>query len=226
MSSANQVVLAIFAHPDDDTLTCAGTLAKLKDGCYHVHVLTLTQGEHSKTPIVERRIKEARAVAELIGYSLSYECLPDGWLQSNADTIELIEGYVRDLDPRIVITHYPQSLGNGHQDHVAVASAVVNVARRTNRVDWILYAEPPVQSWGFVPNIFVDITAYMACKQRAIALHQSESDKPYMRPELVEARARWWALQNHPDDFNHNRFYESFSLIKGLIRDGLHEEEL
>src|SRR5260370_30158844 len=152
MSSRNPTILAVFAHPDDDALTCLGTLAKFAQAQYQVHVLKLTAGERSNTAVELVRLSEAETVAQLVGYSLIQHKLPDGQLTCDIGTISLIEKYIQELGPQVVITHYPQRSGYGHQDHDNVASATVNAARRSSCVDCILYTEPPVQNWCFSPN--------------------------------------------------------------------------
>lgn len=217
MRSMNPTILAVFAHPDDDALTCLGTLAKFAQEQYQVHVLTLTAGNRSNTSVEMIRLSEAQTVAELVGYSLTQHCLPDGQLRCDIGTISLIEKYIQQLRPQVVITHFPQKSGYGHQDHDIVASAVVNAARRSSCVECILYAEPPVQNWGFLPNFFVDITDYIGLKKHAIALHNSESSKAYMLPDIAAMRGSWWALQNHPENYCAGRYLEPFVLVKGLL---------
>lgn len=219
MINQKGVVLAIFAHPDDDALTCLGTLAKLRRAQHQVYVLTLTAGECSTEATETIRLTEAESVAQLVDYSLIAKNLPDGRLKYDINTVSLIEEHIQHLLPQVVITHFPQELGYGHQDHAVVASAVTNAARRANCVNWILYAEPPVQSAGFSPNFFVDITEYMGLKKRAITMHRSEGSKSYMRPEVSELRAKWWFLQNYPHDHNQDQFYEPFYLVKGVLHD-------
>jgi len=160
-----RTVLVVFAHPDDDALSCLGTLARLCDEHYQVYVLVLTAGECSITNC-SVRLMEAEEVAQLVGYTLLKENLPDGNLHYDREIVSLIERHIHRLSPQMVITHYPQELGQGHQDHVVTASAVVNAARRNRCVDWILYAEPPTQNWIFVPNLFIDITEYLDIKKK------------------------------------------------------------
>ncbi|HLI71566.1 MAG TPA: PIG-L deacetylase family protein [Ktedonobacteraceae bacterium] len=217
MSNRNPTILAVFAHPDDDALTCLGTLAKFVQAHCQVHVLTLTAGERSNTAVDLIRLSEAETVARLVGYSLIQHRLYDGRLTCDIEMVSLIEKYIRELGPQVVITHYPQKSGYGHQDHDNVATATVNAARRSSCVDCILYAEPPVQNWGFAPNFFIDITDFIDLKKHAIAVHHSESTKSYMLPDIAAMRARWWALQNHPETFCAGRYLEPFVLVKGLF---------
>ena len=130
MRNMNPTILAVFAHPDDDALSCMGTLARFAQEQYQVHVLTLTAGEQSNTSVDMVRLAEATSVAQLVGYSLIQQSLPDGKLEYNVTVVSLIEQYIRQLQPQVVITHYPQNAGYGHQDHDIVASATVNAARR------------------------------------------------------------------------------------------------
>jgi LmbE family N-acetylglucosaminyl deacetylase len=221
MNNRNRTLLAVFAHPDDDALACLGTLAKFAREQYQVYVLTLTAGDRSNTAIGKTRLAEAESVAQLVGYSLLKEELTDGYLKSDIETISLIEKHIQQFSPQIVITHYPQNFGYGHQDHDSVSSAVINAARRAFCVNWILYAEPPVQDWGFLPNFYVDITDYMDLKKQAIRLHKSEDAKAYMLPDIATTRAQWWALQNHPASYGAGCYLEPFVLVKGLIGPGL-----
>jgi N-acetylglucosamine malate deacetylase 1 len=217
MQQPTPTVLAIFAHPDDDALSCLGTLAKCTQAHYQAHVLTLTYGENSTSAVDLVRLNEARRVAQLVGYSLTQQNLPDGRLSFNNELVSLVEQHIRQLRPQVVITHFPQGQGYGHQDHDQVAHAVVNAARRSSCVDCILYAEPPVQNWGFVPNFFVDITEQIEIKQHAIAMHRSESTKAYMLPDIAGLRGRWWALQSHPETYLRERYLEPFVLVKGVF---------
>src|SRR5437762_12086977 len=45
LSLAGRTVLAIFAHPDDESLACGGTLARLADAGARVILLCASQGE-------------------------------------------------------------------------------------------------------------------------------------------------------------------------------------
>jgi len=217
MQQPTPTILAIFAHPDDDALSCLGTLAKCAQANYQVHVLTLTYGENSTTSVDLVRLSEAQRVAQHVGYSLTQQSLPDGRLCFDRELVSLVEQHIRRLRPQVVITHFPQGQGYGHQDHDQVAHAVVNAARRASCVDCILYAEPPVQNWGFVPNFFVDITKQISLKQYGIAMHCSESAKPYMQPDIASLRGRWWALQSHPETYLRERYLEPFVLVKGVF---------
>ncbi len=214
-------VLAVFAHPDDDELTCFGTLVRLSHAGWKVTVLELTNGEKSRTTSSRQRHIESQAAAKLGGFQIYNENLPDGELLYNHEIVSIVENYIALTSASILITHYPQVLGYGHQDHVVVASSVLNAGRRNSNIFWILYSEPPTQNGDFAPNIFVDITNFIEIKRQAINLHFSEKGKSYMHPEVVSTRAKWWAIQAHPDNHVKNRYYEAFVVVKGVLGESI-----
>jgi LmbE family N-acetylglucosaminyl deacetylase len=61
-----QLVLAVFAHPDDESLACGGTLARLVDCGAHVVIMCATHGELS----AERTGRDA-ALARTRAFELS-----------------------------------------------------------------------------------------------------------------------------------------------------------
>ena len=74
----NQTVLAFMAHPDDAEFFCAGTLIRLAEAGWQVHVATATPGDCGTTTetrwaISARRTGEAKKAAALIG--AAYHCL-------------------------------------------------------------------------------------------------------------------------------------------------------
>ena len=77
---ADRVALALLAHPDDIEFLCAGTLVRLKELGWRVHLATMTAGdcgsaEHGPEDISTIRTAEARAsdvvehTAELGGFA-------------------------------------------------------------------------------------------------------------------------------------------------------------
>lgn len=124
-------VLAIFAHPDDESLACGGTLARLADAGIRIVLLCASRGEAgsiSDPALVpdgdlgrtrERELREAAAilgVAEVIVMNH-----PDGDLRWD-DVPELHEEIVetiRRCRPEAVITFAEDGL-YWHLDHVGV----------------------------------------------------------------------------------------------------------
>jgi N-acetyl-1-D-myo-inositol-2-amino-2-deoxy-alpha-D-glucopyranoside deacetylase len=124
-------VLAVFAHPDDEVLCGAGTLA-LCAARGPVTLVCATRGEHG--PIAEAslatrenlpviRERELRASCAALGvHDVRILGLPDAgvaWAGYDGATLNQLVAIVRELRPRALITFGPDGL-YGHSDHVAI----------------------------------------------------------------------------------------------------------
>jgi len=128
-------VLAIFAHPDDETLCAGGTLAKYASTGADVRVVSLTRGgagqirdagAATRATLAAAREREFHAAGKELGLTET-RCLdyPDGELP-HVDPqvlVELASRLLDELDPDVVITFGPAGF-SGHPDHVAVGAAV------------------------------------------------------------------------------------------------------
>ena len=187
-------VLAIFAHPDDAELTCFGTLGLLQSRGYRVLVGIATDGGAGISQAVPvNRVLEAERASAIMGFELLRGALPDGDLQYSSRLIMQVEQWVREYDPAIVITHDYDPAGIDHQDHIAVARAVLNVVHRKPDIELLLQVEPSRGSRSFEPNVFVDVSEFTANKLAAIACHRSQAQKEYLSPRYINLRSDWWA---------------------------------
>jgi LmbE family N-acetylglucosaminyl deacetylase len=124
-------VLGVFAHPDDESLACGGTLARLADAGARVVLLCASRGR--KGSISDRalvpdddlgrvRAEELQAAADILGVAeVMIFDHPDGDLRW-ADQPQLlgeIMGAIRRLQPQAVITFAEDGL-YWHLDHVGV----------------------------------------------------------------------------------------------------------
>ena len=179
-----RVVLAIFAHPDDESLACGGTLARLADLGARVVVCCATHGERGAATGPARddalgrvRAREIRVAAEALGIAdvllLDH---PDGdlrWAQIaefSADIRFAIERY----RPAAVVTFGQDGL-YWHADHIAVHERTTTVLRGLGRLAPPLYyvtmrrgsmsgvvtaaansgwRPPPKGFWSLVPDAF------------------------------------------------------------------------
>ena len=130
-SLAGRTVLAVFAHPDDESLACGGTLARLADLGASTVLLCASRGERgfvSDPALVEDgdlgrvRTHELHAAARVLGVAdvLVFDH-PDGNLRWNGVT-ELqtdIVTAIKRYDPEAVITFDEDGL-YWHVDHVGV----------------------------------------------------------------------------------------------------------
>jgi len=138
-------LLAIFAHPDDETFRPGGTLALLASRGVRVIVLTFTRGEAGscgdpplctpdELPAVRERelICASRALGIQPPRLLNYA---DGHLQQeDAETmIEQILSVVHEVRPEVWLSFGPDGL-SGHPDHIVVGQWAAEAFRREDGV--------------------------------------------------------------------------------------------
>lgn len=109
-------VLVLAAHPDDETLGCGATIARLSDEGYSVQLLTFTDGVGSRGENSNRNdvLKSVQNVLGLSSYS--YGNFPDNKMDSVPllDVCKFIENNVT-TTPDIIFTHHRGCLNVDHQ---------------------------------------------------------------------------------------------------------------
>lgn len=146
-------VLAVFAHPDDESLACGGLLARCAAEGAHVTVLCITRGELGSLPAGESgqslaalRVRELEAAGRVLGVAavtcLDYEdgCVP--W--ADVSRIEAdIALAIRETAAEAVITFDEDGL-YWHPDHIAVhARTTAAVAALGDAAPALYYATVP-----------------------------------------------------------------------------------
>ncbi len=148
MNDTKRVLLAVLAHPDDETFGTGGTLAYYARQGVEVHLVCATRGEVGEmdpkymrgfNSVAERREAELRCAAEKLGLSgvhfLDYRDSgmpgsPDNAhpralvAQPKEQVAEDVAHYIRLLKPQVVITFDPIG-GYRHPDHIAIHHATV-----------------------------------------------------------------------------------------------------
>ncbi len=137
------VLLAIFAHPDDETFRPGGTLALLAEHGVRVIVLTFTRGEAGScgdpplcTPdeLPAVRERELNCASQALGIQpprlLNYV---DGHLPlADAETmIAHILSIVREFQPEVWLSFGPDGL-SGHPDHIIVGQWAAEAFSRSD----------------------------------------------------------------------------------------------
>src|SRR5258708_11864616 len=139
-------LMAILAHPDDESLGNGGMLAKYAAEGIEIHLVVATRGERgwpgkeSEYPGLEtlgkRREAEVRAAANVLGlHSVYFLDYLDGDLDEAhpAEAIAKIAGYLRLVRPEVVVTFGPFG-GYGHPDHIAITqfttAAIVEASKQ------------------------------------------------------------------------------------------------
>jgi LmbE family N-acetylglucosaminyl deacetylase len=220
-------VLAISAHPDDETLGCAGTLLKHRAAGDSVYWIIATQAQEPQWSgkVIEHKAAEVERVAEAYGIEEYFKLgFPTVRLDvaPQADLIERIHDVVSKTTPQLV---YLVHGGDVHTDHQAVFTATISVLKPFHMarlgVRRILCYEtlsstdaaPPQLERAFMPNVFSDITPYIGRKIEVMNLYKTEAHPdPLPRgPSAIRALARYRGATIGVE------FAEAFMLIRELI---------
>jgi N-acetyl-1-D-myo-inositol-2-amino-2-deoxy-alpha-D-glucopyranoside deacetylase len=118
-------LLAVFAHPDDESLACGGLLAWCAQLGARVSLLCVTRGEHglrAHGEPADARTRELAAAARILGVSevvvLDHEDGMLPWVDAAALEADIGDA-IRRLRPDVVITFGDDGL-YWHPDHIAV----------------------------------------------------------------------------------------------------------
>jgi LmbE family N-acetylglucosaminyl deacetylase len=134
----SRTVLAVVAHPDDESLACGGTLARLADAGLHVVVMCASHGECGSASGTDRndelgraRVAEMREAAAALGVAevIMFDH-PDGdlrWAHVSEFHAELVL-FMRHHMPIAVITFGEDGL-YWHLDHVGVYERTTTAVR-------------------------------------------------------------------------------------------------
>lgn len=130
-ASSELRLLAVFAHPDDESFGVGGTLARYAAEGIEVHLACATRGEAGGVgdpPLCRReelgklREEELRAATLALGVrSVRFLDCVDGRLDScpRPKLVGDVVAAIRELRPQVVITFGPDGV-SGHPDHVTI----------------------------------------------------------------------------------------------------------
>ncbi len=179
MSKLNVLVLA--AHPDDETLGCGSTIARLANEGYDISLLTFTDGISARNPELSSRTKILVKVCEILGINqLSSGDFPDNAM----DTIPLltiikyIEHFIQNKQFNMIFTHTPECL---NIDHRIVYEATVTAFRPKKYHPHSIYCYSVPSSTdfnplnNFKPNTYFQATPHAFQKKiKALRLYYGE----------------------------------------------------
>ncbi|HIE60728.1 MAG TPA: hypothetical protein EYQ02_03350, partial [Microbacterium sp.] len=122
-------LLAVFAHPDDESLACGGLLAWCAERGVQVSLLCLTRGEHGpgghkehSTQLCDVRERELKNAARVLGiHDVALLDHEDGmlpWIDGGRLEADILSA-VRRFQPEVVVTFDRDGL-YWHPDHIAV----------------------------------------------------------------------------------------------------------
>ena len=210
---AGRTLLAVFAHPDDESIACGGLLAMCADRGARITLLCATHGENNGGVRDEvwfrERPRELHEAAAILGIRdvvvLDYR---DGFLPWAADLSDRIEEEIRRVRPDAVVTFGKDGL-YWHPDHIAICDATTAAVDSLGHDAPALYyvTLPPGQMRRIVDELWSSEEAVA----RASALFGVENLDAFgvgaMPPSLIIdvsacARRKLAALKCHQSQIN------------------------
>lgn len=153
------VLLAVLAHPDDETFGMGGTLALYSKLGAQVNLICATRGESgdvdpryldSYNSVADRRVAELKCASVILGLSnVQFLDYRDSGMQGSPDNrhpkalaaarLEEVAAKVahsiRSLRPQVVLTFDPVG-GYGHPDHIVIHNATVKAFDLASDPGW------------------------------------------------------------------------------------------
>jgi N-acetyl-1-D-myo-inositol-2-amino-2-deoxy-alpha-D-glucopyranoside deacetylase len=147
-TTARPILLAVLAHPDDETFGMGGTLAHYVKRGVEVHLVCATKGELGEMPpelmegfnsVAEVRVHELSCAADILGikeiHYMGYRDSgmpgspenqhPDALFAQPVEKVAVqVAHLIREIKPQVVLTFDPIG-GYRHPDHIAIHKATV-----------------------------------------------------------------------------------------------------
>ena len=217
-------ILAISAHPDDETLGCGGGLLRHQSLGDELHWLVVTDPwpPMFEKDWIKQRELEIEAVAKAYGMS---SCHRAGLQATKLDSVSLgavIQSIRRVLDevqPDII---YVVHRGDVHSDHRVTFDATIAATKpfRSKRSTSIFSYEcpsstnmaAPLVGNVFLPQVYCDVSNFIEQKLEILSIYESEVfPPPHPRSlDAVRALARYRGSTISAD------YAESYSLIRDV----------
>lgn len=193
---AEQIAIAIAAHPDDIEFVMAGTLLQLKARGWKIHYCNLSSGNcgsirYDAVTTRRKRLAEAKRAAKLLGAQFHPPVADDLEIFYEVKLLRRVAALIREVKPDIVLTHSPQDYMEDHMNtsRLAVTAAfsrgmpnfVTKPRRKAIQGDVTVYhAMPHGLRDGLRqrirPDAFVNTTSVHETKLAALAEHRSQQD--------------------------------------------------
>ena len=217
------VILSVLAHPDDAEFLCGGTLTRLaRERGWQVHIASMAPGDcgSAELPpdeIARVRRAEGAAAAALIG--ATYHCVEERDLRIvyGEGPLERVVRLMRQVRPRVVLTHSPADYMLDHEQTSVIARAACFAAAVPNflcdriseppldRIPHLYYCDAvegkdllgrPVE-----PGLCVDVSGVIETKADMLARHASQREwlrKQHGMDQYVQAMRDWGAERGRP----------------------------
>jgi LmbE family N-acetylglucosaminyl deacetylase len=163
----NGPLLIISAHPDDMELMAGGVIARATSQNADVYSMVVSDGSENGT--AEIRKKELMRASKVLGIKEVRLCgVKDGNVPHNIEMVKIVESYIKDVNPSVIITHTDHDT---HQDHKNVCYITLSAARCKPTI--VLMGETP--SSNLSENlVYFNISDTMDAKIKALRAYRSQ----------------------------------------------------
>lgn len=172
-----KTILAVLAHPDDESFGMGGTLALYARKGYNTYYVCATRGESGTvdeeymrgfSSTAEMRTDELMRAAQQLGlkdvFFLGYRDSgmsgtednghPDAQINHSVDEVAgRIVKYIRELKPEVVVTHDPIG-GYKHPDHIHIHKATKLAFEKADDASFHPEAGPPFKPRALYYQVF------------------------------------------------------------------------
>ena len=190
-----RTVLSFMAHPDDAEFLCAGTMVRLAEAGWEIHIATAAPGDcgtatENRWDISSRRTRESADAASRIGGT--YHCIDerDGFVVYDKPTLQKTYDLFRRIAPSLVFTHAAKDYMMDHEQVSLLARAATFLYSGPNVspfpvlegscIPYLYYCDPmegvdplghPVE-----PTTRIDVTGQLPKKTEMLACHASQRE--------------------------------------------------
>jgi LmbE family N-acetylglucosaminyl deacetylase len=158
MTASPLKLLAVLAHPDDESMGIGGALARYADEGVETHLICATRGERGwfgapeeyPGPFALGQLREAELLdaADVLNIrSVRFLGYCDGDLDQAppARAIARIAAAIREIRPQVVVTFGPDG-AYGHPDHIAISQLTTAAVMAAADDGYLLDGLPPHQT--------------------------------------------------------------------------------
>lgn len=136
-----QKLMIVYAHPDDESFSIGGTLAKYKDRKIDIRLICATRGEAGSAgnppiclpwEIGEARTRELKAAAKILGIGKIYfPGMRDGTLArfSTPFLSSIIQPILEYEKPEVIVSFAETGI-SGHEDHIAISQGATDAVKK------------------------------------------------------------------------------------------------
>jgi len=208
-------VVVIYPHPDDESFGAAGTITEFREKGIAVTYLCGTLGEMGRNmgnptfanreTLPEIRKQELIQACEVLDVNLEMLGYRDKTLEfeSRQEVATHLFSYLKEINPTLVITHYP---GHAvHPDHDALGAAAIEAVKMfapdERPTVWAqAISNTHVEELG-EPDIQNDVSDVFKQKLDAIMAHKSQADGMLSvvkeeADDIEEAAKSWLGMEN------------------------------